>query len=414
MCCNFINRTFILLSALILLSVSASAFELDSLTMSRWKVGVSTGYHANFLRFPGLAESGYPLKDAGDSGLILVSAEYKYDDKISIRPEIGLLSRSGSLYLSNVGRINNGLYTLDASYFDIRVPVIYQLERYKSKYEPYVYLAPVLGFVTGGTISMDEQLRNGSSNSYELELSNGNIASAYLALAAGVGVRTPVTISGVTCDLGLELGYEYGLTDTYSKKEKQNDVVSVNSAKGPVASTRKNHGVELKVSLQVPLSFFKREPKPVESMHASAPVKRAEKACYTLQEIQQLLDEGKDVDGKTICAINDINFDTSKSIIKSSSRPYLDQVAEILQETGMCVEIKGHTDNTGSEEFNMELSKQRALAVVKYLADRGVKWEKMTYSYYGETLPLGTNDTPQDRKLNRRVEFELNKMKIVQ
>lgn len=412
MCCNFINRTFILLSALILLSVSASAFELDSLTMSRWKVGVSTGFHTNFLRFPGLAKSGYPSKDAGGSGLLLVSAEYKYDDNISIRPEIGFLSRGGSLYMSNVGKINNGLYTLNASYFDIRVPVLYKLNTYQSKYETYVYVAPVLGFARGGTLTMDEYLRNGTSNSYKLDLSNGNIASAYFALAAGAGVRTPIVISGVTCDVGLELGYEYGLTDTYSKKERRNETININNVSGPVASSRKNHGIELKVTLQAPLAIFKRKPKPVEEM--SPAVKKVEKACYTLQEIKQLLEEGEAVDGKTICAIDDINFDTSKSTIKSSSRPYLDEVADILIMTGMCVEIKGHTDSTGSDEFNMQLSKQRALAVVKYLADRGVKWEKMSYSYYGESEPLVTNDTPEGRKVNRRVEFELYKMMLVQ
>jgi OOP family OmpA-OmpF porin len=62
----------------------------------------------------------------------------------------------------------------------------------------------------------------------------------------------------------------------------------------------------------------------------------------------------------------------------------------------------------------MNLSKQRALAVVKYLADRGVKWEKMSYSYYGESVPLVTNDTPEGRKVNRRVEFDLYKMMLVQ
>lgn len=119
--------------------------------------------------------------------------------------------------------------------------------------------------------------------------------------------------------------------------------------------------------------------------------------------------KGEDVAGKTICSVDDINFDTSQSLIKEASRAYLKQVADVLIETGMSVKVKGHTDSTGSEEFNITLSKNRALAVVKYLADLGVEWEKISYDYFGESQPLETNDTPEGRRINRRVEFELLK-----
>lgn len=119
--------------------------------------------------------------------------------------------------------------------------------------------------------------------------------------------------------------------------------------------------------------------------------------------------EGKDVNGKTICSVDDINFDTSKSLIKDSSKAYLNQVIEVLIETGLYVEVQGHTDSTGSDELNEKLSKDRALTVVKYLADNGVSWDKLSYKYFGETKPLASNDTPEGRKLNRRVAFVLKK-----
>ena len=77
----------------------------------------------------------------------------------------------------------------------------------------------------------------------------------------------------------------------------------------------------------------------------------------------------------------------------------------------MKVEVKGHTDNVGSEEFNMKLSKDRAEAVVKRLVKKGVQRSNLSYSYYGMSRPLTDNDTEEGRKLNRRVEFEILKGK---
>ena len=122
-----------------------------------------------------------------------------------------------------------------------------------------------------------------------------------------------------------------------------------------------------------------------------------------------MIAEGKSVKGKTICAINEINFDFDKSTIKEESKPYLDQLAHVLAEIDMEVEVKGHTDDKGSDEFNMRLSKDRALAVVNYLIEKGVSKDRISYSYYGERLPLTTNSTPEGRQQNRRVEFELIK-----
>ena len=96
-----------------------------------------------------------------------------------------------------------------------------------------------------------------------------------------------------------------------------------------------------------------------------------------------------------------------KKTITESSIEYLKQVANILIETGLFVEVRGHTDNVGREEDNLQLSKERAKAVADYLVHRGVPQDKIVYQYYGESRPLVSNDTPEGRKLNRRVEFHL-------
>jgi OOP family OmpA-OmpF porin len=371
------------------------------------------------MRFHGISKKAYPARDAKHSGLFLLSAEYSFNDNFSIRPELGFLSRGGKLHITNLGRIDEGLYSVKASYFDIRVPVIYNFNLSKTKFKPYVYIAPLVGFPMGGKISLHETTPTGEVNDYSLKLSKANHAAAYFALVAGAGVKYPINILNHTCHIGLEFSYEYGITDTYSKMERKNQTVNVNHIYGPTASPRKNSGFELKVAFQVPLSIFgikgTKSAKSKRMSHAGA-VRNEPTAegyyktdCYTLQEIQQLIAEGKSVVGKTICAIDAINFDTAKSIIKDESKSYLNQLADVLIETGLRVEIKGHTDNVGTDESNMQLSKERALSVKAYLEQRGVESSKITYSYYGESRPMNTNDTAEGRLRNRRVEFELLK-----
>ncbi len=80
-----------------------------------------------------------------------------------------------------------------------------------------------------------------------------------------------------------------------------------------------------------------------------------------------------------------------------------------MKRSNVKIEIKGHTDNVGSEEYNMELSRQRAEAVYNYLIKNGISPSKLSFSYYGMSQPITTNDTPEGRKENRRVEFEILK-----
>lgn len=398
-------RVLLMLPILLLMLTSVQADE-PSETLSKIRIGVSTGYHANMMRFPGLSKIGYSYKDAKHSGLFVLSVEYDFAKNFSIRPEFAWLSRGGKLDIDYVGKIRHGQYSVNASYFDIRVPVIYNFNIGNSKIKPYLYVAPVLGFARGGNITLDEFRYNGDRYYYNVPASKANLAAAYFAFAAGVGAKYPIEILGATCYANMELSYEFGLSDTYTKRERSNQTININNINGPVASSRQFHGVELKVGFQAPLTLFRNIGKKIgEKINARAPKKDG----YTLKEVRKMAKKGKKVSGKTVYAINDINFDTAKSTIKSESKPYLDEFADFLIETNLCVEIKGHTDNTGKEDFNMQLSKNRALAVKAYLEGRGVPADHITYSYYGETQPLDSNETPEGRTRNRRVEFELIK-----
>jgi OmpA-OmpF porin, OOP family len=105
-----------------------------------------------------------------------------------------------------------------------------------------------------------------------------------------------------------------------------------------------------------------------------------------------------------------IAFESGKSNILPQSEQYLDRVGEVLSDwTDAKVEIAGHTDSQGSEAFNKTLSKRRAEAVKKYLVDMfpRINADNLSTAGRGESDPIATNDTPEGRSENRRVEFTL-------
>jgi len=132
-----------------------------------------------------------------------------------------------------------------------------------------------------------------------------------------------------------------------------------------------------------------------------------EKPCYTLDEILDLISLNQRVEGKTICAVDVINFDLGKNTLTNNSREYLDKIAALMIRTNVKIEIRGHTDNVGLEEYNMDLSRKRAEAAYDYLLEKGVQKSKLTYQYFGMSKPIATNDTEEGRTQNRRVEFRI-------
>lgn len=107
-------------------------------------------------------------------------------------------------------------------------------------------------------------------------------------------------------------------------------------------------------------------------------------------------------------AFNNLEFETGKSIIKSSSFTSLDELAKLLaKKPDFKLLIEGHTDNVGNDNSNMSLSQNRALAVQKFLVDKGISTSRITSKWYGETKPIAPNDTELGRQKNRRVEMKV-------
>jgi outer membrane protein OmpA-like peptidoglycan-associated protein len=104
--------------------------------------------------------------------------------------------------------------------------------------------------------------------------------------------------------------------------------------------------------------------------------------------------------------LHGVKFEFDKSRITISTDDIFDKVAASLNERpDVKVEVVGHCDWTGSEEYNQKLSVQRAQAVRDYLISKGVKAENLTFKGYGETKPIADNNTAEGRAQNRRVEL---------
>lgn len=107
--------------------------------------------------------------------------------------------------------------------------------------------------------------------------------------------------------------------------------------------------------------------------------------------------------------MRNINFEFDSSVIDESSGAALDSLATFLNHNTLDVEISGHADDTGGEEYNMRLSLQRAESVKAALVARAVDPARISTAGYGDTLPVAPNDNDENKALNRRVEIRFLK-----
>lgn len=106
--------------------------------------------------------------------------------------------------------------------------------------------------------------------------------------------------------------------------------------------------------------------------------------------------------------LKNIFFDFDKATIRKESAAELDRMVKLMKDNiTLKVEIGSHTDNIGSDDYNLRLSQERSSAVVSYLTSKGVPANRLTAQGYGETVPIGENNSEQGRQQNRRTEFKI-------
>lgn len=121
--------------------------------------------------------------------------------------------------------------------------------------------------------------------------------------------------------------------------------------------------------------------------------------CPTLEEAEKEL---------VANAKSSIRFKTGSAILLSESKKVLDDIVELMRKYPYYhLRIEGYTDNRGDNKTNLRLSERRANACYDYLLYRGIGPSRMSYEGFGESDPIGDNDTEAGRRLNRRVEFEM-------
>jgi OOP family OmpA-OmpF porin len=106
-----------------------------------------------------------------------------------------------------------------------------------------------------------------------------------------------------------------------------------------------------------------------------------------------------------------IEFETDSAVLLAQSLPILDEVIQVMRDNPQItlVEIGGHTDTTGDPDANLLLSEQRAQSVKAYFISKGIAENRMRVRGFGQTVPVQSNDTPDGRLQNRRVEFRIVK-----
>ena len=116
----------------------------------------------------------------------------------------------------------------------------------------------------------------------------------------------------------------------------------------------------------------------------------------------------KEVEEILKTAFDNLEFETGKDVIKQASLPSLTELAEVLKKkSAWGLQISGHTDNVGDDQKNLILSKKRAEAVKAFMVSQGIDAARLSTLFFGETMPIATNDTPEGRQKNRRVEMKI-------
>jgi OOP family OmpA-OmpF porin len=116
-----------------------------------------------------------------------------------------------------------------------------------------------------------------------------------------------------------------------------------------------------------------------------------------------------DLDGcevEAVISLEGVHFDFDKSTLRPEAITILNEAAALLKTNErVVVEVAGHTDSVGSEQYNQGLSERRANAVRDYLTSQGITATRLSARGYGELQPVATNDTDEGRQANRRVEL---------
>ncbi len=142
--------------------------------------------------------------------------------------------------------------------------------------------------------------------------------------------------------------------------------------------------------------------------NAQAQAEKAELRTQLMTQFNAIL-QTRDTARGLIVNMSDVLFDTGKHSLRPLAREKLAKVAGIVSgHPGLKLDVEGHTDSIGGDEYNQQLSEDRGGAVRDYLIEQGMPGTSVTTKGFGKTQPVASNDTSEGRQLNRRVELVIS------
>ncbi len=262
-----------------------------------------------------------------------------------------------------------GYYRFNFSDTDLKDDVFYLLGRYD--FESYRHIRPFAS-VGAGMANIDPE---GSSD--------------YLRLTTFAGLGADTTIAP-NLKLGVNFNYHFIAKKTSAKSEQSIYIPSLflTYAFGPKET---------------------QAPAPILSDFDKDGVTDSDDQCPNTKMGVRVNAYGCDVERKDITVALDVKFEAYKTEIDLSSTSQLDKMGRTLKNNPeIFIEIQGHTDTSGNEQKNTELSKLRAGSVKDYLVRKhGINSERLIVRGYGPKFPLKSNDTPEGREANRRVQAKI-------
>lgn len=365
----------------------------------------------------------------------------------AIRPELSFVGRATRLTWYDVD------YRFKAKYLDLRLPVTYNFGKPNSHCSPYIMAAPMLNLACGGNITYRDE--TDYPRGITVPITKADINRLDASLLVGLGFDYLIETASIPLLVSLEAGYNWGFINTFAPREILNnpDVDVPSHIANPTHTsqlwqeTRKNRGLEVALRLALPIDGSWCKKKLVDApdtinlvdnltdtiyidktdtieylktdtiyidrtIHVLGNHQYIKKDCYSLREMEAFITLGVDISDKRICMFN-INFEFDSYKLLPESKPHLKELAEFMKRfPDIKIQVYGHTDSIGDDNYNKKLSKQRANEVIHYLTTRGVAKNRMTGEGFGEMYPYTSNATKEGRFQNRRVEIEIEELGI--
>jgi outer membrane protein OmpA-like peptidoglycan-associated protein len=196
------------------------------------------------------------------------------------------------------------------------------------------------------------------------------------------------------------------ITDAFDGKVLEANIELVDNVKNEVIATFKSNSATGKYLVSLPSGrnygiAVKRDGYLFHSENFDIPL------ASGYQEVEKDIPL-KNVAVGTKIVLKNIFFDFDKATLRPESTNELERLLKLLNDLPtLKIELGGHTDSKGSDEYNIKLSQARCESVVNYLVVKGIAKDRLVAKGYGETQPVATNDTDEGRQLNRRTEFTI-------